>query len=247
MRRRHSVLIIDDELHVIKTIKALGRWNDFNMDIVGETSDGAAAYQMICELCPDIIITDINMPYFNGLELVDRVRKQDILCKVIIVSGYDEFAYAKESIRLKVDGYILKPIKPDELNYYLGTLQKDLILSRRTSEQQKHLNHNDALFKKLDINAIEVYIKKHYTENITLEDTARKFFVSKEYLSKRFKEVIGISFSKYILMLKMEEARDLLNYGISPKKVSEMVGYYDHVHFHKMFKKYFGVTPKNIH
>ena len=243
MDDKYSVFIIDDEAHVRKSIKALGQWDAFNMKIVGEASDGADAYQAIGQLHPDIVITDIKMPYFNGLELIDKMRKQDIRSKVLIISGYDDFTYAQEGIRLHVDGYLLKPIKPDELNHFLSEISKTLKLTKRTPRVS---NLNTYKQGKLDIYLIEAYLNQNYANDITLEETADLFFISKEYLSKRFKEEIGMNFSKYILKLRMEKAKELLKNNYSPKQAGEIVGYIDHVHFHKVFKSYFGVTPKNF-
>ena len=241
MDDRYSVCIIDDETHVRKAITILGDWDSFNMRIIGEASDGEEGYKMIGRLSPHLVITDIKMPYFSGLELVEKMRKNSMDSKVLIVSGYDDFGYAREGIRLRVEGYLLKPIKPDELNYFLAEINSSLKLTKkpRTSLSSSAIKQG-----KFDIHSIEEYINQNYTTNITLEKTAEIFFISKEYLSKRFKEETGLNFSKYILKLKMEKAQDLLKSNYSPKKTGELVGYFDHVHFHKVFKSYFGTTPK---
>lgn len=100
---------------------------------------------------------------------------------------------------------------------------------------------------RIDITQITDYVKKHYTEGITLEQAAATFFISKEYLSKVFKTSVGKGFSEYVTALRMERARNLLiSFKIPIKEIGEMLGYVDQAHFYKTFKKFYGITPKEM-
>jgi len=244
----YRVIIVDDEPNVRKTLRVLGKWNDYNMEIIAEASDGAEAYQMIAEFSPDIVISDIKMPYFDGLELIDKMRKRKIDSIVLFISGYDKFSYAQEAMRLGACGYLLKPINPNELNFFLANIYDKLKKKNHSLAFTESGLSQEMIFKKgkLDIYLIEAFIKQNFVRNISLEETADLFFISKEYLSKRFKEETGLNFSKYVLKLRMEKAKELLENKYTPSEVSKMLNYVDHVHFHKVFKKYFGVTPGNI-
>lgn len=98
--------------------------------------------------------------------------------------------------------------------------------------------------KHIDISKIEEYLNENYAENITLEDMAKRFFVTKEYLSAAFKKETGVNFSDYLTAVRMEKAKNMiLEYEISIQKVSDMMGYVDVAHFYKTFKRYFNTTP----
>ncbi len=112
--------------------------------------------------------------------------------------------------------------------------------SRKIQEYSRYRN-------RLDINKIKKYVEEHYSEALTLELTASIFYVSKEYLSKVFKNDTGKGFSEYLTTLRMERAKELiLDYKIPIKEVGELVGYLDQAHFYKTFKKYYGKTPGEI-
>lgn len=98
--------------------------------------------------------------------------------------------------------------------------------------------------KHIDISKIEEYLNENYAENITLEDMAKRFFVTKEYLSTAFKKKTGVNFSDYLTAVRMEKAKKMiLEYEIPIQKVSDMLGYVDVAHFYKIFKRYFNTTP----
>lgn len=110
-----KVFLVEDEVIVRNGIKNQINWEKESMQFVGEASDGELALPMIQQLKPDIIITDIRMPFMDGLQLSKVVKKEMPDCKIIILSGYDEFEYAKEAINIGITEYLLKPIASQEL------------------------------------------------------------------------------------------------------------------------------------
>ena len=114
-----SVLIADDERAICYLIRKLIHWEELGLEYAGSASDGWEAWCMAQEKHPDIIITDIQMPKMNGMELIERFREQKTPTDFVIVSGYQEFEYAKQAIRFGVEDYLLKPIKEVELNRIL--------------------------------------------------------------------------------------------------------------------------------
>jgi two-component system response regulator YesN len=105
-----KVFLVEDEYVVRQGIKQIIDWEGNGFEFVGEAGDGELAYPMICEVKPDILITDIRMPFMDGLELSRLVKEQLPDIKIIILSGYDEFEYAKEAISIGITDYLLKPI-----------------------------------------------------------------------------------------------------------------------------------------
>jgi len=110
-----KVFLVEDEVIVRNGIKNQINWEKESLDFIGEASDGELALPMIQQLKPDIIITDIKMPFMDGLQLSKLVKKEMPDCKIIILSGYDEFEYAKQAINIGITEYLLKPIASQEL------------------------------------------------------------------------------------------------------------------------------------
>lgn len=113
--RKIKVFLVEDEVIIRNGIKKNIEWEKEGYEFVGEASDGELAYPMILKEKPDILITDIKMPFMDGLELSSLVRKELPDIKILILSGYDEFEYAKEAIKIGVTEYILKPVSSAKL------------------------------------------------------------------------------------------------------------------------------------
>ena len=110
-----KVLIADDEIKVCRLIQHLVDWDALEMDIIGFANDGKTAYESICEKKPDIVITDIRMPVYDGLELIRRAKETNPEINFIVISGYSQFEYAQQAIKYGVKDYLLKPLKKREL------------------------------------------------------------------------------------------------------------------------------------
>ena len=113
------VLIADDEPKVLLLIKSLIDWQTLGLDLVATANDGVAALAAIAQLRPDIVITDIRMPGYDGIELIGRAKALNPAIDFIIISGYRHFDYAQKAIRFGVEDYLLKPLKALEINQTL--------------------------------------------------------------------------------------------------------------------------------
>ena len=111
-----KLLIADDEKTIRETIRSFINWEALDIEVVGTAKDGIEAYNMILDLYPDIVLTDIRMPGLSGLELIERMHKINKDMQFIILSGYNEFEYAKLAVKLGVKDYILKPVDPSEFS-----------------------------------------------------------------------------------------------------------------------------------
>lgn len=120
----YSVFLVEDEILIRDGIKNLISWNEFGFIFAGEAADGELAWPLIQKLKPDIVITDIKMPFMDGLALSKLIKKELPQTTIIIVSGYDDFAYAKEAISIGVSQYLLKPLSKDQLVEILIDIKK---------------------------------------------------------------------------------------------------------------------------
>ena len=134
-----KVLIADDEMKVCQLIVQLVNWASYNMEIVAVVNDGKAAYEAICELHPDIVITDIRMPNYDGLELIQRTKENFSDMYFVIISGHSEFGYAQNAIQHGVVDYLLKPLKKKGLEATLAKIQKDYEASIHSSQTREKM------------------------------------------------------------------------------------------------------------
>ncbi len=142
-----KIMIVDDEYVIRKGIMTSIDWESMGMTVVGEAANGREGYEKALSLKPDIIITDVKMPVMDGLELTKLLKETMPKVRVVIISGYDEFQYAREALRLGVGEYLLKPIGAEELIKIMIKQCDDII--KESSEIDR-----------------EIKIKSIFTENL---------------------------------------------------------------------------------
>ena len=110
-----KVFLVEDEIVMREGIKNNINWTEEGFEFAGEASDGELAYPLIQKTRPDILITDIKMPFMDGLELSRLIKQEMPDIRIIILSGYDEFEYAKEAINIGITDYLVKPVSGAQL------------------------------------------------------------------------------------------------------------------------------------
>lgn len=110
-----KVIIADDEKMICLLISQLLDWKELDFEIAGMAYTGIDAYQMIVEHRPDLVITDIRMPGYDGIELIKKVKEAGIQTEFIMISGFKQFEYAQNAMKYGVKYYLLKPIEEDKL------------------------------------------------------------------------------------------------------------------------------------
>lgn len=231
----YSVYIADDEMWVIVGLKKRIEKTGLPFQVVGEANNGVMALEEIEKKKPDILFTDIRMPGYNGLELLELLRKKELDTKVVLISGYAEFEYAQSAIRNGAYDYLLKPIDQDKLQ---------TVLERILGDGSTESGNVQELVAPSTIRKIMDEIKEHYTENITLTGLAEKYSISVSYLSELLKEHLQPSFSEYISSKRIQKAKELLaDDSLSIEQIAEQTGYNDYFYFTKVFKKNTGISP----
>lgn len=122
----YRIMLVDDEEEVRKAIIHKMAWEELGFTVVGDAENGEDALEKLEQLEPDVVITDIRMPYMDGLTLTARIREKYPSMKILIFSGYDDFEYAKQAIKLNVTEYILKPVNGEELAVILKRIRDNL-------------------------------------------------------------------------------------------------------------------------
>lgn len=147
----YKVIIADDEKKIIQLIKQLGHWNEFDIDIIDECSDGDEALASIIENKPDFVFSDIKMPGCDGIQLIEKARALNLETLFVLLSGYRHFEYVRSAIQLNVVDYLLKPIEEKQLN---DTIEK-VITQLNEMKQQEELS------KKLSFYEMQILQDKH--------------------------------------------------------------------------------------
>ena len=144
---KYKVILVDDEAEVIDVIEQKIAWNELGFEVVGSATNGVKALELVEKTQPDVVITDIKMPYMDGLELSKRLNDDYRNIHIIIFTGFDEFEYAKEAVHLEVEEYMLKPINSDELTECLKRVKNSLDLEREEKLNVQKLENyfNDVL------------------------------------------------------------------------------------------------------
>ncbi|SHL75822.1 Helix-turn-helix domain-containing protein [Anaerocolumna jejuensis DSM 15929] len=239
----YKALIVDDEKAVQIAIGKLGKWHTYHMDPPSLASNGKEGLYAMRELRPDIVFVDMQMPVMNGIEFLKSAKEEFPDAKYIVISGYDDFYYAQNSIKLGAIDYILKPIVEEELNTSikkaLHLLNPSMDFTKTEEEQSISAGEVAAIIKD--------YIDKNYSQNLKLSYFSDKYYFSKEYLSKIFKANYEIGIYEYVLQVRMERAKELLlDESLKIQWISDRLGYTDSNYFSKAFRNYYGITPSQF-
>ncbi|MDD6435005.1 MAG: helix-turn-helix domain-containing protein [Clostridiales bacterium] len=234
--KKLRVLLVDDEIMIREGFKKLFDWKAHDCEVVGEAADGMEALTKIDSLLPDIVIMDINIPIMNGLKVIQMSKIKHPEMAFIIVSGYDDFAYCREALRLQITDYILKPVNYEEF----GTCIDNMKIARFKSTHEETRN----LGEERTIHGLTRYLQEHLKEEISLSVLAEEFHLNPQYISQLFKNEIGVNFLTYLTNIRLEHAKKLLiSTSLPIAEVSEQSGYGDYRVFTKVFKKNEGITP----
>jgi len=185
----YKIFIVEDEFLVREGIRNKINWENTQFMLSGEASDGEMALAMIQEIKPDILVTDIRMPFMDGLELSRIVKRTLPWIHIIILSGHDEFEYARDAISIGVDEYILKPINSSIL---LATLEK--VAQSIEEEKKKRI---DAELLRMQLESTNNLIIEHFLEELVIGAIGTSDAISRaqglgiDLLAKRYVVVEG--------------------------------------------------------
>jgi len=135
-----TAMLVDDELPILENLSLILPWEDMGIEITGTARSGVEALDKVAVSHPDIMLCDIRMPTMDGLELIRILRERGESCEIILLTGYQQFEYARMAIRYNVHEYICKPIDYSDLEYKLRELTEQIHKKRMESESERHRN-----------------------------------------------------------------------------------------------------------
>lgn len=234
-----NVIVADDERIVRQGIRMTCEQSGFGLT-VWEARNGKEAFELVREHQADILILDIRMPQMNGLEVLEALQGCGTSPVCIVISGYDDFSYARAAIRYGVLDYLLKPAGvteiTDALKRSLEQLERERIVHTTDAENGPPSLPGPLLMA-------QEYIQHHLQERISLVAAADFAHVSPTHLAMLFRQKTGETFLSYVTSRKMEIACQLLKRGFLIHEIADHLGYGDARYFGQVFKKTTGVRP----
>ncbi|MBP1994518.1 response regulator transcription factor [Paenibacillus eucommiae] len=265
-----KVMIVEDEPPIARSLKRMMESEHSSYQVVACAINGQEALEWLQREQIDVVFTDIRMPVMDGIELLSRLSLHDPQILKVVISGYQEFEYARKAIQYQVFDYMLKPIvKPvlaellhkiaDQIQVKEADLKRQqlyeqlsqtMLPGEQTSETQaleaQTLEAKTSESQPLPVVLeVERFLQKHYTENITNEMLSQKFGFVSSYISKLFRAHKGVSPSQYVTKLRIDKAKEIIRLQphLRMKEVAELVGYNDALYFSRVFRKETGDWP----
>lgn len=238
---RYQLILVEDDDQIRGGLSRFFPWEQLGFDMAASFENGLQALEYVRSHHVDVILTDVRMPVMDGLEMLEKMRLENLDAYVVILSAYQEFAYAQRAIELGVSNYIVKSTKYDELVQVFQRIHDSLESGQGGMSMPEPMAAPEMSGELLT--RIKDYIHTHIAV-ATLQSTADFVNYNPIYLSRLFKEKAGINFISYIIQERMQFAVELLRQPSCPiSQISEAVGYSNEKNFSRAFKKYFGVSP----
>lgn len=233
------ILIAEDEQRARRGLKNLIMSISDEYEIAAEVSDGKQALEIMQIVKPDVVFTDLKMPYMGGLELIKAAKAADMKARFVIVSAYEEFDVARQAISLGVCEYLVEPIMFDEVRELMKRLgdEADGACACKGSLKDQYPNAHPLVRKSLS------FIETGYAAKISQRELAENLGVSQEYLCYLFNKDVGMNFSRFVRTYRIDLAKKLLLTEAVPREeIPYKVGFSDSKYFNKVFREIEGVS-----
>ena len=244
----YKVVIIDDEPIIVEGLSKAVHWEKWDCQVAATAENGQSGIEIIKRENPDILLSDIRMPGMDGLSMIAALKSEHPHMQIAILTGFRDFEYAREAIRLGVTRFLLKPSKMEELEEAVQVMVQNLSHRKENTEGEKEEGGPEAAAAGSFIaqNAVK-YIEENYMEKLKLSDVADHVYVSQWHLSKILNQHVEKSFSDILNHARIEKAKELLREpSLRIGDIAEKVGFLDMAHFSRVFKKHTGFSANEF-
>ena len=262
----YRVFLVDDESLILEDIINTVPWMDNGFEVAGSDTDPEKAVSRIMEIRPDAVFCDLKMPVMDGNELIRRLKEEGVDAEFVMISAYDSFANVREFFQQEGYDYILKPVNRDDMQMVLEGLNERISRKRTISDRDRvpgeayadpegirevipgrMVRSGEAVPGNPEFNRLIMYVNEHFMDTITLDLLSEKFGFARNYICGLFQKYYNRSLTMYQTELRMKHARMLLvEERRQIKEAAASCGYSDYHHFFKVFKKYYGMSPKEM-
>ncbi|MDT8306151.1 MAG: response regulator [Anaerolineae bacterium] len=263
-----GTLIADDTPLIRSAMRSILQHAAVGAEPIVEACDGEDAIHKARKCNPDIVLLDIKMPGMNGLEAAAVIRRELPDTRVVILTAYDEFCYVRKALKLGVDDYLLKPVRPEKLVDLFKSIRDEMRRKQQEAlgaqlppapRRARHITqtHDKAAARSgrdgwtaplqpVDsVRCAIAYIQEYYTSpDLSLTAVADAVSLSPSHLSALFKEETGVTYMQHVTMLRIKKAQELLaTTDQSVESVAHSVGYPNATNFYRRFRSEAGMTP----
>lgn len=244
-----KVMVVDDEEHIrLGIAKILSKYPG-GLEIAGQHANGLEAMLKLSDMGLgdlDVIITDIEMPMMDGLRFIEQARAKLPDVFIIMLSGYNDFEYARQALRAGAADYLLKPMDKVEVFKLLDrcAAQKHERMDG-AEEEPPRTGAAPASETATTADRICRLIDQEYNRDLDLSYIADKIGFNASYISKLFSRERGETITDYVNRVRIDKAKQFLrdHPGLKVYEIAHIVGYGDKIYFQKLFKRMVGVTP----
>lgn len=234
MLKRCKVLIVEDEVPMREQLRAFP-WELHGFELAGEARHGLEALSLFESLRPDVVLTDVAMPFMDGLELTRKLKEQAADAQVVLLTCHSEYDYVRDALRLGACDYLVK-----------GTYRESDLLE---ALQRARSKMGDAApidpEMRFEIREAIRYIEGHLHLPFAAGEVAEHVGLSQNYFGILFRRETGHYFQDYVKKLRMEKAAALLKHSsLKIYEISEQVGIGNYRYFTEVFTKYYGINPR---
>ncbi len=234
----YKVFLVDDDELILKEIVKTVPWMDNGFEVVGYDSNSRKAIQLVQDLQPDVIFSDLKMPTIDGHSFMKYIKEKGMEVEFVMLSAYGTFEDACTFFKQDGFDYLLKPLQLEEVQLVLEKLANKLSKKKPLMAEAQDLKINKDFIKMLD------YLKENYQKKFTLEKLGKQFALSPGYICNLFAKNYNTTLTCYITDIRMKNAVRLMKENnFSLKQVALECGFKDYFYFNKVFKAYYGTTP----
>lgn len=238
-----TVLVADDEAKVRKFLACVIEDENLPVKRLLEADNGIAAEALAREHAPDLIFLDIRMPGQDGIATAKNIINSGLPGKVVIVSAYNEFEYAREAFRVGVSDYLLKPVKPEDLVTFVLQAARSQPKAGQTAQQ----SGSSESARPALVQTVLDYIAANLNSPIRVEDIAKAVHLSPWHLGRSFKRLHGRSIIDCVRDMRIERAKALLaRKDISITEIGISLGFENAGYFATCFKQSTGLSPSDF-
>ncbi len=248
----YRLLIVDDEPQIIEGIKLIIDWREYGFDQIVTATNYDQAIEKAIEFKPHIGIFDVCIDDARGYDIIEKLNPFSLLTKYIMVSGYDEFEFARRAIQAGAKDYLMKPIDQNNLRHAIEKIIVEDFNGSIATRSLENENIDPILGMKYSslsnlTSKVILIVKGEYNKNVNLKIIADKFKMNSNYLGQIFLKETHMKFTEYLMAYRLIIAKEQIL--STPEKIcciANHVGYTNMNYFYTHFRSYFGKSPSDL-